>query len=136
MEPSATHTQVSELPESWEMGFLLPEKSKEPHGEDAALPTWQSLERTAHICSRCWEQVLGTPDILQFRLAGVRLGGQSALLLGRKRQVLAEDHPEECATLPLSAGTERRLQTGGHGSFSPWDGPAATAQGMMSRVGV
>ena len=136
VEPSATHTQVYELPESWEMGFLLPEKSKEPHREDAALPTWESLERTAHICSRYWEQVLGTPAILQFRLAGVHLGGQSALLLGRKRQVLAEDHPEECASLPLSAGTERRLQTGGHGSFSPWDGPAATAQGMMSRVGV
>lgn len=48
---SATHTQVSETPESWEMGFLLPEKSKEPHGEDAALPTWESLERTVHTYS-------------------------------------------------------------------------------------
>lgn len=136
VEPSATHTQVSEIPESWEMGFLLPEKSKEPHEEDAALPTWESLERTLHICSRYWEQVLGTLDILQFHLTGMHLRGQSALLLGRKRQVLAEDHSEERASLPLSAGTERRLQTGGHGSFAPRDGLAATAQGMMGRVGV
>ena len=120
-------------------GFSSPREKHRTSGRRWCSPyllSRESLERTAHICSRYWEQVLGTPAILQFRLAGVHLGGQSALLLGRKRQVLAEDHPEECASLPLSAGTERRLQTGGHGSFSPWDGPAATAQGRMSRVGV
>lgn len=136
-EPSAAHIQVSEIPESWEMDFLLPEKSKEPRGEDAALPTWESLERAVHVCSHTIEsKALGTLEILQFCLAGIHLGMQSAPLLGRKGQVLAEDHPEKCASLPLSVGTERRLQTGGRGSFAPWDGPAATAQGMMSRVGV
>lgn len=93
-------------------------------------------ENCAHLFTCYWEQVLGTLDILEFRLAGMHLGGQSVLLLGRKRQVLAEDHPEEHASLPLSASTERRLQTGGRGRFAPRDGPAATAQGMMSRVGV
>lgn len=119
------------------MDFLLPEKSKEPRGEDAALPTQESLERAVHVCSHTIEsKVLGTLEILQFCLAGIHLGTQSAPLLGRKGQVLAEDHPEKRASLPFSVGTERRLQTGGRGSFAPWDGPAATAQGMMSRVGV
>lgn len=136
-EPSAAHIQVSEIPESWETDFLLPEKSKEPHGEDVALPTWESLERTMHICSHAiGSKVLGTPEILQFHLAGMSLGGQSVPQLGRKGQVLAKDHPEERASLPLSVGTERRLQTEGRGSFAPRDGPGATAQGMMSRVGI
>ena len=128
-EPSAAHIQVSEIPESWEMDFLLPEKSKEPHGEDAALPTWESLDRTMHICSHAiGSKVLGTLEILQFCLAGMSLGGR-----GRSWQRTTQRSVPACPfQWALREDSKQRVVA----VLPPRDGPAATAQGMMSRVGI
>lgn len=53
-EPSAVHLRVSEITEQCEMDFLLPEKSKEPHGENSSLPTWESSERILQHLFTCY----------------------------------------------------------------------------------